>query len=128
MAIQGLESLLPHLGEADLLKICKIAINTDVFHDFLRDNYLYVFFENTIPKVFHLLDRKEIEALETTFNLDIHPDEFQENDDPLVSEYGQAYLDLLDEQIDKDVEASKSAVNKTDIKTVFPDDEDDLPF
>jgi hypothetical protein len=103
-AIQGLEKLIPHLSEADLLRICRFVSKGDAFHDYDGEEEIGIFFENIVPKVSHLLDRKDAEALDQTFGIEIHPEEFQIEEDPLFPDYGQMDLDLLEERVDEELE------------------------
>lgn len=130
-AVQELEKFLPFLGEADLLRICKFAADSDVFHDFLEQDYIYTFFENVIPKIYHLLERKDIEALEATFNLELHPEEFQaaaqDEGDPLSPDYEQMDLDLLAEQVDEGIERGHFAPRRPSDRS-SPHNLEDEPF
>lgn len=56
-------------------------------------------------KLSHLLDKKVLEALEQTFNIELHPEEFEVEEDPLLPDYGQMDLDLLDERVDEEMES-----------------------
>lgn len=99
-AVKAIQRLLPHMGEGTLLRICKFAINTDLIKDYDGYEEIIPFFVRVIPKVSHLLDRKEIEALEMIFDIEIHPEEFHTEDDPFIPDYGQIDLDLLDQRVD----------------------------
>lgn len=113
-SIQNLEKLTPHLTEADLLRICKFASKSDVIHDYDGEEDIGIFFENIIPKIPHLLDKKEVEALEQTFDVEIHPEEFHIEEDPLLPDYGQMDLDLLDERVDEEMEGFSASAEPDD--------------
>lgn len=99
VSVKELEKIFYHLGESDLLRICKFLIKTDLIQDYDGDKDIKPFFENIAIKVSHLLDREEIEALESVFDIELHPEEFGQDGDPLIPDYGQMDLDLFDEEI-----------------------------